>query len=329
MGIFSFLKKQFIDVIDWTEDSAGVLAYRYPMEDREIQNGAKLTVRDTQLALFVNEGQIADLMGPGLHTLNTKTLPLLTNLKNWDKLFASPFKSDIYYFSTREQIDQKWGTANPIVIQDKDFGAIRLRAHGTYSFKIKDPKTFYKKISGTQGVYTAEELTGQLRAALLTSLATFLGNSRTPFIEMAANQNHFSETLKTALRNLFNDYGLSLETFFVQSLSLPENLQEYLDKAASMKMVGDLKRYAQFQTADSIAAAASNPGGAAGVGAGLGAGMAIGQTMAAAMGTGFGGGAGGEDVTATIEKLHDLLKKGIITQADFESKKAELLKKIT
>jgi membrane protease subunit (stomatin/prohibitin family) len=329
MGIFDLFKKQFIDVIEWTEEENGVLSYAYPFLDKEIQNGAMLTVRDSQLALFVNEGEIADLFEPGLHTLNTQTLPVLTSLKHWDKFFKSPFKSDVFFFSTREQIDQRWGTPNPIVIRDKDFGPIRLRAHGIYSYKIKNPRIFFKKISGTKSKFTTQELEGQLRSTIVTSLATFFGNAQVSFVDMAANQTRFSETLKEALSIPLEAYGLKLETFFVQSISLPEELQSHLDRVASMNMVGDLKKYAQFQAADSISAAAQNPAGGAGIGAGLGAGMAIGQTMNAALGNTGNAQSAGEDPVALLGKLHELLTRGVITQSEFDAKKAELLKKIT
>jgi membrane protease subunit (stomatin/prohibitin family) len=327
MSLFGLFKKQFIKVIEWNESENGVLAYRYPTEDHEIQNGAQLTVRDTQLVLFVNEGELADLFEPGMHTLNTQNLPLLTSLKNWDKFFKSPFKSDVYFFSTREQIDQRWGTPSPIVIRDKEFGPIRLRANGTYSYRLKNPRVFFKKISGTREQYTTQELEGQLRATIMTSLATFFGSAQVSFIDMAANQTKFSETLKEVLSAPLAEYGLKLESFYVQSVSLPEELQSHLDKVASMNMVGDLKRYVHFQAADSMSAAAQNEGGAAGAGAGLGAGMAIGQAMSQAL-TGASG-QGSEDPAAMISRLHDLMTKGVITNAEFEAKKAELLKKIS
>lgn len=328
MGLFDLFKKQFIDVIEWTEDQDGVLAYRYPMIDKEIQNGAQLTVRESQLALFVNEGELADLFEPGRYTLTTQTLPILTSLNNWDKLFQSPFKSDVYFFSTREQIDQRWGTPNAIVVRDKELGPIRLRAHGVYSYRIKNPRVFHKKIAGTREIYTTAQIEGQLRSLILTSLATFFGSAQVGFLDMAANQQKFSATLKDVLAIPFTEYGLELQSFFVQSVSLPEELQSQLDKVASMTIVGDLKKYAQFQAADSISAAARNEGGAAGAGVGLGAGMAMGQTMAAALGTGTGGGNAGDDPVAVLGKLHELLGKGVITQAEFDAKKADLLKKI-
>lgn len=330
MGIFGFFKKQFVDVIEWTESSNGVLAFRVPFEDREIQNGAQLTVRETQVALFVNEGEVADLFEPGRHTLTTANLPLLTNLKHWNKGFDSPFKSDVYFFSTREQLDQRWGTPSAIVVRDKELGPIRLRAHGTFSYRLKNPRTFFRRVSGTRDEFTAEELQGQLRATILTQLATFLGGSTVSFLDMAANQIQFSETLKEALAPALTEFGLELRTFYVQSVTLPDELQSQLDKVASMKMLGDLRQYAQFQAADSLGAAARNEGGAAGAGVGLGAGVVMGQTMAQSLGAGSTSGSqGGDDPVGMINKLHELMTKGVLTQAEFEAKKAELLKKIT
>jgi membrane protease subunit (stomatin/prohibitin family) len=332
MGIFDLIKKQFVDVIDWTESEDGVLAYRFPMMDREIQNGGQLTVRESQVSIFVNEGEIADVFGPGLYTLTTQTLPVMTSLQNWDKLFQSPFKSDVYFFSTREQIDQKWGTASPITIRDKELGPVRLRANGTYSYKIQNPKVFYQKVSGTRETYTAAEMEGQLRSMILTSLASFMGKAEIPFLDMAANQDRFSQVTRDALAPSFDSYGLKLEKFLIQSLSLPEEVQARMDKAASMKVVGDLGKYAQYQAADSIPIAAANEGGMAGAGAGLGAGMAMGQMMASAIGQAAGGAGAGrkaEDPMATLEKLHGLLTKGVISQAEFDAKKEELLKKIS
>ncbi len=334
MGIFDMFKKQFIDVIDWMDEETGVLAFRYPMADREIQNGAQLTVRDTQLALFVNEGQVADLFEPGRHTVSTQTLPMLTSLKHWDKMFQSPFKSDIFFFSTKEQIDQRWGTPNAIVIRDKDFGPTRIRAHGTYSYRIKNPKTFFTKLSGTKERFTTGELEGQLRSIILTSLSTFFGSAQMSFVAMAGNRQKFSDTIKGVLEVAFAEYALQLKTFLVQNISLPEELQQHFDKMASMNMVGDLKRYANFQSADSIDEAAKNSGGAAGAGMGMAAGMAMGQNMATAiggaMGNNLGGGnTAGEDPVQLISKLHELLTKGVLSQAEFDAKKAELLKNIT
>lgn len=329
MGIFDFVSKQFVDVIDWIEEGSGQLAYRFPMQDREIQNGAQLTVRETQAALFVNEGRVADLFEPGRYTLTTQTLPVLTSLQNWDKFFASPFKSDVYFFSLREQTDQKWGTPMPLTIRDKEFGPLRIRAFGSYSYRIGDVKTFWSKLSGTVASYTTAEIDGQLRAIILTAISSYLGTAAIPFVDMAGNQTAFSSVLRDVIAPRFAEYGLDLKTFFVQSLSLPEELQQHLDKASAMKLVGNLDTYAKFQAAESIPLAAANEGGLAGAGAGMGAGIAIGQGMAAAFaGGGAANAAAGEDPVAVLEKLHALVGKGILTQAEFDAKKAELLGKI-
>jgi len=284
MSLRDFISKQFIDVIEWVEPKDGILAYRYPMQDREIQNGGKLTVRDSQMAVFVNEGKAADAFAPGLYTLNTHTLPILTYLRNWDKAFKSPFKSDVYFFSTRLQTNQHWGTPNPITIRDKEFGAVRIRAFGIYAYKVADPKVFYSKVSGTRDVYTVPDLEGQLRNTIVGRMTDTFANSQLPFLDMAANQVALANTIATQLKPGFTELGLSLENFVVENLSLPDELQKILDQRISMNMVGDMGRYTQFEVAQSIPTAAANEGGgAAGVGVGLGAGVAMGQAMADAL----------------------------------------------
>jgi membrane protease subunit (stomatin/prohibitin family) len=282
----SFFSKQFIDVIQWTEPEDGILAYRYPMEDMEIQNGGKLTVRESQMAVFVNEGRVADVFCPGLYTLSTQTLPILTYLMNWDKAFKSPFKSDIYFFSTRLQTNQRWGTPNPITIRDKEFGAIRLRAFGIYSYRVADPKTFYLKLSGTREIYRVPDLEGQLRNTIIARMTDAFAQSNVPFLDMAANQALVGEKIAEVLKPVFADLGLGLDSFVVENLSLPDELQKILDQRISMNMLGDMNKYTQFQTAQSIPIAAANEGGgAAGVGVGLGAGMAMAQSMMNALKT--------------------------------------------
>ncbi len=331
MGLFDFVAKQFIDVIQWTEPEDGILAYRFPMSGMEIQNGASLTVRESQLALFVDEGKVADLFPPGRHTLTTQTLPVLTYLKNWDKLFESPFKSDVYFFSTRLQLDRKWGTPNPITIRDKEFGIVRLRAFGIYSYRVTDPKKFYTEVSGTRETYTVDELDGQLRNTLIGSMTDLFAESGVPFLDMAANQDEFGARLKDKMLPVFERYGLALDNLVVQNVSLPEELQKVLDQRIGMNMVGDLGKYTQYQVANAIPVAAANEGGVAGAGAGLGAGIAMGQAMAAAMTqtpAAAQAAQAPEDIPALLEKLHELTTKGILSQAEFEAKKAELLKKL-
>lgn len=349
MALMDFVKKQFIDIIHWTEETDGVLAYRFPMQDFEIQNGAELTVRDTQQAMFVDEGRIADVFGPGRFKLTTQTLPVLTYLKNWDKLFESPFKSDVYFFSTRIQLDRKWGTPNPITIRDKDFGVVRLRAFGIYSYRIIDPKLFYQQISGTRQSYSTEELEGQLRNTIVSAISDIFGESGVPFIDMAGNQEEFGRTLKAKLEPVFTNFGLGLETLMVQNVSLPEELQKALDDRIGVNIMGGMQSYTQYQVANAIPLAAQNEGGLAGLGAGVGVGFGVGQQVAQAIGQSLSpqgqtqgqpqgqtqgspqqpAAVSSDEVMATLEKLHGLMTKGIISSEEFESKKAELLKKLS
>ncbi len=334
MSIGSFIKKQFIDVLQWNEDADGTLAWRYPMEDFEIQYGASLTVRDSQMAVFVNEGKIADVFGPGMYTLTTQTIPVLTYLKNWDKLFESPFKSDVYFFSTRLQLGRKWGTPQPITIRDKDFGMVRLRAFGMYSYKLADPRKFFTEISGTRAAYTVDELEQQLRNLVVATMSATLGGAEVPFLDMAANQILLAQRMTEAMTPTFERYGMTLDNFAVENISLPEELQKAIDTRISMGMVGDLAKYTQYQVANSVPLAAQNEGGLAGVGAGLAAGVGVGQVMMDALRGSQAPAAApvaapaGEDPEARLAKLKSLLDKGLVTQADYDSAKAEILKKL-
>ena len=350
MALMDFIKKQFIDILEWTESGDGTLAWRYPMSGNEIQYGGSLTVRESQLAVFVNEGKVADVFGPGKHKLTTQTLPVLTYLRNWDKLFQSPFKSDVYFFSTRQQLDRRWGTTQPVTIRDKDFGAVRLRAFGNYAYGISDAKLFHTQVSGTRERYTVDDLDGQLRALMLQHISDAVAQSGVPFLDLAANQVEFAKQLQNATAAEFTQLGLVLESVTVQNLSLPEDLQKVLDQKIGMGMVGgDMGKFMQYQTAQAIpkfAEGAAGGGGGGGGGVvgdamGLGAGVALGQVMAQQLSQGLqGGGAAAaaaaaapaglkpDEVMATIEKLADLKAKGILTDEEFSAKKAELLKKL-
>jgi len=343
MSLMGFIKKQFIDVIEWQEPGDGILAWRYPMQDNEIQNGARLTVRESQAALFVNEGRAADAFGPGLYTLNTHTLPLLTNLMNWDKLFASPFKSDVYFFSTRLQVDQRWGTPQPVTLRDKDFGAIRIRAFGNYAWRVADPLKFQQQVSGTRATYTAEEIDGQLRGLVLQHLSDAVAQSGIPFLDLAANQVEFATQIQAAVAPSFAALGLALDSVTVQNVSLPDELQKILDQKIGMGMVGqNMGAFMQYQTAQAIpkfAEGAAKGGGIAGDAMGLGAGVALGQVLAGQLAQGLGTAtataaaashepAPVQDVMALLEKLGDLKAKGILTEDEFAAKKTELLKKL-
>ena len=280
MGLGDFVKKQFIDVIQWTEAGDEVLAWRFPTADLEIQQGAQLTVRETQVALFVDEGRVADPFVPGRHRIHTRNLPLLTNLRHWDKRFDSPFKSEIYFFSTRQRLGRTWGTPQAVTVRDREFGAVRVRAFGVYSFRIADASRFFLQVSGSREKFTLAELEVQLRATLANALAQHLGASGLPFLDMAANQGALAAGMQERSRPAFESLGLALEDLQIQSLSLPEELQKLLDERIGMGVIDDLARYTQFQAARSIPLAATEGGGVAGAGLGLGVGVAMGQTMA-------------------------------------------------
>ena len=346
MALMDFIRKQFIDIIQWTESDEGTLAWRFPMADMEIQYGASLSVRESQMAVFVNEGKVADVFGPGMYKLTTQTVPVLTYLKNWDKLFESPFKSDVYFFSTRQQVDQKWGTPQPITIRDKDFGAVRLRAFGNYSFRIADPLLFHTEISGTRERYTAQDIDGQLRGLVLQNISNAIAASGIAFLDLAANQLMFAQALAAQLAPEFAKIGLKLEGMTVQSVSLPEELQKILDQKIGMGMVGnDMGKFMQYQTAQAIPkfaeGGAGGGSGIAGDAMGLGAGVALGQVLAQNLQQGLQQPAAApaaapaaiasvsaDEVIATLEKLGELKAKGILTPEEFDAKKAELLKKL-
>jgi membrane protease subunit (stomatin/prohibitin family) len=342
MSFGSFIKKQFIDVLQWNEETEGVLAWRYPMQDFEIQNGAILNVRESQVAVFVNEGTIADVFGPGTHKLTTQTLPVLTNLKNWDKLFDSPFKSDVYYFSTRVQTGRKWGTPQPITIRDKDFDMIRVRAFGMFSYRVADARKFFTEISGTRDIFTRDQVEDQLRGIMLATMASSLGSSNVAFLDMAANQALMAQQVKGDLAAAFGRYGVGLDEFNVASVSLPEELQAALDERIGAGMKGSMSAdkmsgFTKFQVASSIPLAAQNEGGLAGMGAGLGAGVAVGQAMAQGLSGALGAApapaapaapAGEESIEERLGKLKGLLDKGLISAVDYDRTKEELLRKL-
>jgi len=329
MGLGSLIGKQFIDVLQWTEDGDDVLAWRYPVQDQEIRYGAQLTVRESQMAVFVNEGTIADRFGPGLHTLTTRTLPVLTSLRNWDKLFESPFKSDVYFFSTRLRLGRRWGTPQPVTIRDKDFGIIQVRAFGIYSYRVAQVVPFHREISGTRATFTVDDLEQQLRNLVVTAMSVAFGSSEVAFVDMAANQTILSQRIGEALAPVFAHYGVALDAFAVESVSLPAELQKALDARMSVAVTGDLTKYAQYQSAQAIPLAAQNSGGVAGIGAGLAAGAAIGQSMAQSLQGAAPAQPVQEDYTSRLRQLKSLLDEGLVTAEDYDRAKNEILAKLS
>ena len=325
--MFGFIRKQFIDVIEWPNPGDDTLMWRFPAEDQEIQTGATLVVRESQQALFVDEGKTADLFDAGTHLLTTQTLPLLTNLKNWDKFFASPFKSDVYFFNLRQQLGRRWGTAQPVTVRDSEFGVVQLRAFGMYDYRISDPAKLFSEVTGVVAQYSREALDEPLRNVVMTRLASVFGSSGIAFLDMAANQVLLSQKMAELLAPDFARLGLTLERFSVESVTLPEAIQKALDERISMGVVGDLNRYTQYQTASAIPLAAQNEGGLAGIGAGVGVGAAIGQAMATNMNAAPQA-AGNNDPQARLAQLKALLDQGLITAEDYEKAKAEVLKQL-
>ena len=329
--MFGFIRKQFIDVIEWPNPGDDTLMWRFPAEDQEIQTGATLVVRESQQALFVDEGKTADLFGAGTHLLTTQTLPLLTNLKNWDKFFASPFKSDVYFFNLRQQLGRRWGTAQPVTVRDSEFGVVQLRAFGMYDYRISDPAKLFSEVTGVVAQYSREALDEPLRNVVMTRLASVFGSSGIAFLDMAANQVLLSQKMAELLAPDFARLGLTLERFSVESVTLPEAIQKALDERISMGVVGDLNRYTQYQAASAIPLAAQNEGGLAGIGAGVGVGAAIGQVMATNMNAAPSAApqaAGNNDPQARLAQLKALLDQGLITAEDYEKAKAEVLKQL-
>ncbi len=287
MGLFDALRTQFIEVVQWLDESADTLVYRFPVHGQEIKMGAQLTVRENQVALFINEGQAAaDLFTPGRYQLSTQNLPILTKLRSWKYGFESPFKAEVYFFNTRLFTDLKWGTSNPVMMRDADFGMIRLRAFGTYAMRIADAKVFFKSIVGTRGLTTTEDILGQLRSTILSKLSDAIAEAHIAALDLASQYNELSAVAIKVLQPEFGAYGLELSRFFIENISLPEEVEAAIDQRTKLGVLGDrMQQYTQLQTADAIKAAAANPGGIAGAGAGLGAGLAIGGAMGQAFNT--------------------------------------------
>jgi len=285
IGLFDKIKGEFIDVIEWTDSSPNTLVYRFPRHNNEIKNGAQLTVREGQSAVFIDEGKLADVFGPGMYTLETENLPILSTLKGWKHGFESPFKAEVYFVNTRQFTDQKWGTKNPVTMRDPEFGPVRVRAFGTYVVRVSDPGKFIQEIVGTDGHFTTEDVTDQLRNVLVARFSDAMASSGVAVLDMAANYDELGAKLSERVKDDMAGYGVELRTLLVENISLPPAVEEALDKRTSMGVIGDMAKFTQYQAAEAIGDAAKNPGSggmaAGGMGAGLGFAMAnqIGQAM--------------------------------------------------
>lgn len=285
MGVWNKLKGQFIDVIDWTDETHDTIVWKFPRYDNEIKNGAQLIVRESQSAVLLHEGELGDVFGPGRHRLTTRNIPILTTLKSWKYAFDAPFKCDIFFVSKKQFTDLKWGTKNPIMLRDPEFGPVRLRAFGAYCVRVNDPGKFIRQIAGTGSLFETDEITSQFKHMLVSRFADVLGESKIPSLDLAANYNELGETLRELLQEEFNDYGVELTKFLIENISFPPEVENALDKRSQMGIIGDMSRYTQFQTANAITDMANNPGAGGnmmGVIAGVGVGNVVGGAMTSA-----------------------------------------------
>lgn len=283
MDIWKKITGELIDIVQWLDDSPNTLVHRFERLNNEIKNGAKLVVRESQTAVFVNEGQLADVFKPGTHTLSTANLPILATLKGWKYGFESPFKAEVYFVNTRQFTDMKWGTMNPIMLRDPEFGPLRLRAFGTYAFKCTDPAALVREVAGTNAHFTIEGISEQIRNTIVSKFADVLGESKIPALDLAANYDELGKFMADRLRPGIAPFGLELTALMVENISLPPEVEAALDKRTSMGIVGDLSRYTQFQAANAMEAAAKTPNSGAAAGMGMGMGFAMAQQMGQAM----------------------------------------------
>ncbi|MFN7957158.1 MAG: SPFH domain-containing protein [Holophagaceae bacterium] len=342
MGLMDWGKAQFLDILEWLDDSNDTLAWRFPMRGQEIQNGGQLVVRESQEAVFVNEGQMADVFKPGTHRLTTQNLPILATLKGWKYGFESPFKSDVYFISTKLYNDLKWGTSNPIMMRDADFGMLRIRAFGIYSIKVVDSATFLRQLVGTNGVYTVPDISEQLRKTIMSRFTDALGEAKIPALDLAAKYDEISDFVKQKLQDEFKSMGLELSKFFVENISLPEEVEAMMDKRTGVGMMAPVMgAYTQMQVADSIPLAAQNQGGVAGLGMGMGVGFGMGNMMGQQMAgaqqqmgqQGFPAGsapaaaAPAKSLKEELTDLKELFDGQLITQAEYDAQRAVIMKK--
>lgn len=346
MGLWDRITSQFIEIIEWLEDDHEVITWRFPVRGQEIKNGAKLVVREGQVACFVNEGQLADVFNPGTYTLTTQNLPILSSLKGWKYGFDSPFKAEVYFVHTTQFTDLKWGTQNPVMLRDPEFGPIRLRAFGIFSMKISDPAKFLRQAVGTDSVFEVSEIIGQLKRSIVSKFTQALAVAQVPALELAGNYDLLSNKVKPLINQEFDDMGIDIPKFIVENISLPASVEKVLDTRSEMAVLGNMQNYTAYQMANAIPDAARTPNSMAGAGMGLAAGMAVGQQMMGSL-TGQPGvsvpGAPqppmntGAQVTAApaasneeqmlerFKKLEALRSAGVLSEEEYAAKRAEIL----
>ncbi|HEX2952630.1 MAG TPA: SPFH domain-containing protein [Bacillota bacterium] len=279
MGLMNFVKSQFIEVIEWTDATSDTIAYRFPVQGNEIKMGAQLIVRESQSAIFVKDGQIADVFNPGKYTLSTENLPVLTKILSWKYGFNSPFKAEVYFVNTKQFANQKWGTSNPIMMRDADFGMVRLAGFGTYAFRVEDPAKLLKELFGTNASFETEDITDQLRSILISGISDAVAELKIPALDLATKYNELGVGAVEQLQPKFDAFGLQLSSVNVENLSLPEEVEKAMDQRASMGAIGNMQQFTQYQTAQAIRDAAKNPNNIGNSFAGFGMGAAIAQNV--------------------------------------------------
>lgn len=334
MGLLAWMKGQFIDIIEWMDDSNDTLVWRFPRHNREVKNGAQLIVREGQVALFVLEGKLGDVYQPGMYTLTTQNMPVMSSLEGWKYGFDSPFKCEVYFVNTRQYVDMKWGTLNPIMLRDSDFGMVRVRAFGIYSLRI-DPnnaQTFFRELVGTDGHFTTDEIDGQLKRTLVSSFTEVLAKSKIPALELAQNYSKIADQCSEEMVPTFEALGMKLTSFVIENISLPPEVQKAIDQRSSMHAAGNMGQFTQYQAAQAMREAATQPGGMAGMSMGMGAGMALGQTMTSAMANSQAppppAASGSSTIESRLKQLKNLHGQGLIDAETFAAKRDSILSEI-
>lgn len=342
MGLFNFIRGQFIDVIEWADPSRDTIIYKFPDRDQEIKMGAQLTVRESQVAILVNEGALADIYQPGRYELTTRNMPILTSLRSWKYGFESPFKVDVYYVNTRQFTDQKWGTPTPVYIPDAKFGQVEIRAFGSYNFRVSDAGKFFKEFAGTDPLVKVQELEGTLRGKLVdrfTEIVAEMAEEGLSFVQLQSNKSEFTAALMPRIKDYFDQFGLSITDFSIQSITLPPEVNDFLRKNTQMKMVGDMNQFTQFQAAKSMEDAAKNGGNMAQPGMDM-ANLMMSNMMMQQMqnqqqnqvGQQNQGGGQNEmsrdEIMKTLKELGELKTAGILSEEEFDAKKKDLLARL-
>ncbi|MFO0723269.1 MAG: SPFH domain-containing protein [Myxococcota bacterium] len=350
-NLWDKITSQFIEIVECLDEGHDTLVWRFPVRGNEIKNGAKLVVREGQNAIFVNEGKLADVFGPGTHTLTTQNLPILATLKGWKYGFNSPFKAEVYFVNTTTFTDQKWGTQNPIMLRDPEIGPVRLRAFGIFAVRVADPSKFLKNIVGTDGDFSLEEIVGQLKRTLVSRFTSALGQANVPALDLAANYESIGQKMLPTIQTDFDELGLTVVKFLIENISLPPEVEKILDKRSEMGLIGNVQQFAAYQAASAIPDAAKTPNSMAGAGMGLAAGWAMGGQMASAFGgmPGMGGpqaqaapapapaapvaaaapaAPSANDMVERLKKLDALKAAGVLTDDEYSKKRAEILSQL-